>query len=257
MTDLDLLLDLHLPNPRQGPGNTTATLRALELSGLRGREGLQIADLGCGTGASTLVLAEHLDAELHAVDFLEPFLDVLRREAATRPLKGRVHPVVADFADLPFAPGSLDAIWSEGAIYNLGFEAGVAAWKPLLRPGGVLAVSELTWLTAERPAALQAHWDAAYPEVDTASAKLAVLERHGFTPIGYFPLPEAAWLDAYYGPLRARFPAFLAAHPGNEAARAIVAEEEEEMALYEAHRAHVSYGFYIARRADHGSSAHP
>jgi hypothetical protein len=33
----------------------------------------------------------------------------------------------------------LDAIWSEGAIYNMGFEAAIAAWKAFLKPGGILS----------------------------------------------------------------------------------------------------------------------
>ncbi len=146
---------------------------------------------------------------------------------------------------MPFAPGSLDVIWSEGAIYLLGFEAGITAWRPLLAPGGVLAVSELTWLTHDRPPALQAYWDAHYPEVDTASSKLAVLERHGLTVRGYFPLPVSDWLDGYLGPLEAGFDAFLARHP-TAAARALVREAREEHALYRQHRDHVSYGFYVA-----------
>ncbi len=34
---------------------------------------------------------------------------------------------------LPFAAGSPDAIWSEGAIYNMGFESGVRQWHRFLR----------------------------------------------------------------------------------------------------------------------------
>ena len=47
---------------------------------------------------------------------------------------------------LTFAEESLDLIWSEGAIYNMGFGKGIEAWRPFLRSGGVLAVSEITWL---------------------------------------------------------------------------------------------------------------
>jgi hypothetical protein len=30
---------------------------------------------------------------------------------------------------LPFDEGEFDVIWSEGAVYNMGFEAGVSAWS--------------------------------------------------------------------------------------------------------------------------------
>jgi SAM-dependent methyltransferase len=249
--NLKLLVDLHVAAERQGPGDVAETLRAIELSGLLERRGMRIADVGCGTGASTLVLAANLDAEVIAVDLLSDFLDVLRQRVAREGLGERLSAVNASMDSLPFKPHSLDAIWSEGAIYNIGFENGVRQWRQYIRPGGILAVSELTWLTANRPAELETHWCARYPEVGMASAKLSVLERNGFAPLGYFVLPEHCWLENYYRPLQQRFPAFLAQYKSSDAA-ALVAEEEVEISLYERYREFVSYGFYIARTTDSG-----
>lgn len=250
MENLQLLVDLHLPADRQGPGGEAETRRAIELSGLAGKPGLSIADIGCGTGASTLVLARELDARIVAVDLFPEFLDALQARATRAGLAGRIRTEAASMDALTFAPGSLDAIWSEGAIYNIGFEAGVRSWRRFLKPGGILAVSELTWLTHTRPAEIEAHWRAEYPEVGTASAKLGVLERQGYTPIGYFVLPERCWLDAYYRPTQQRIPAFLAAHGHSEAARAVAAAEDQELSLYERYRSYFGYGFYIARKND-------
>jgi SAM-dependent methyltransferase len=250
MDDLDLLIDLHADAARQGPGGDDETRLAIGLSGLRGRRGLRIADIGCGTGAAALLLARELDAHVTAVDFLPAFLERLDTAAARAGLSGRIDTLAASMDALPFAEGTFDAIWSEGAICNIGFAAGVAGWRRFLKPGGILAVSDLTWLTAVRPDPLQAHWDAEYPEVDTASARFGVLEQAGYSPIGYFTLPERCWLDHYYRPLQARLAAFLDRHAHSPAARAIVAAEQAEIALYESHRAFVSYGFHVARRVD-------
>jgi len=250
LDNLRLLIDLHINGERQGPGDVAETRRAIELSGLLERRSLTIADIGCGTGASALVLAADLDARIIAIDAVSDFLDVLRMRAARAGVVERVTTVNASMDSLPFEADSLDAIWSEGAIYNMGFEHGVRRWRPFLKPGGILAVSELTWLTASRPAELEAHWSAHYPEVGTASSKLAVLERNGYVPLGYFVLPESCWLENYYHPLQQRFPAFLAQYGSSDAAAAVVAEEEVEIALYERYRAFVSYGFYVARRTD-------
>lgn len=250
MDELALLTDLHVDGARQGPGGDDQTRLAVTLSGLADRSNLRIADVGCGTGASTLVLARALDAEVVAVDLLPAFLAKLERAAEAAGLADRVTPCAGSMEALPFADRELDAIWAEGAIYTMGFAAGVAAWRRFLKPGGILAVSEITWLTDRRPAALQAHWDGEYPEIDTASAKLRVLEGTGFSPIGYFVLPEACWLDAYYRPMQARFEAFLAAHGHSDAARAIVAAEEAEIALYQENSAYFGYGYYIARKID-------
>ena len=248
MDDLLLLIDLHKDGARQGPGGDDETSLAVSLSGLRGATNLKIADIGCGTGASTLVLARELDAHITAVDFCPEFLTKLEDVAARAGVADRITTLSASMEALPFAEAAYDAIWSEGAIYNMGFAAGVEAWRNYLKPNGILAVSELTWLTDQRPEELQNHWEREYPEVDTASGKMAVLERLGFSPIGYFPLSEYCWLDNYYRPMQQRFSGYLDRHKDSEAAREIVAAEENEISLYERHRAFVSYGYYIARK---------
>jgi SAM-dependent methyltransferase len=246
--DLQLMVDLHLEADRQGPGGDAETHRAIEMSGLRNRHGLKIADIGCGTGASTLVLARELEAEIIAIDFVPEFLAVLEERAIQAGVAERITTAQASMDSLPVTVGTLDAIWSEGAIYNIGFETGVRDWRRFLKPGGILAVSELTWLTNSRPAELESHWRSQYAEVDTASSKMAVLERNGYTPLGYFVLPEQCWLDAYYRPMQERFAAFLQAHDSSDSARAIVAAEEREMDLYRRYRLYVGYGYYIARK---------
>ena len=247
--DIELLIDLHLDGERQGPGSVEVTQQSIALSGLRGKRDLQIADIGCGTGASTLVLAEEFEGpRITAVDLFPQFLERLEQAAERKKLRSRIATRNVSMDKLPFAQESLDAIWSEGAIYNIGFEQGVRTWRPLLKPGGVLAVSELTWLTKSRPEELERTWAEGYPEVDTAGEKLAVLERNGFKPIGYFVLPEACWLEHYYRPLQARFPEFLKRHSHSKAALALVEEHEQEIDLYERHAAYVSYGYYIAQR---------
>lgn len=247
MDDLALLIDLHRNGNRQGPGGEDETRLAIELSGLSARKGLKVADIGCGTGASSLVLSKQLDARVTAVDFLPEFLHRLDRAAERENLGDRIEILLASMDALPFSEQSLDAIWSEAAIYNMGFANGIRAWHRYLKPNGILAVSDLTWLTRERPAELEQHWSQAYPEVDTASAKLAIMEANGFSPIGYFALPKHCWLDNYYRPMQARFAAFLSRNDNSEAAAAIVAAEENEIALYERNSAFVSYGFYVAR----------
>lgn len=245
---LDLLIDLHRDGARQGPGDASDTRLALALSGLAGRSGLRIADIGCGTGASTLVLARELDATVTAVDMAEDFLIELRQRAEQAGVGERISTLAGSMEALPFEDGALDAIWSEGAIYNMGFANGIKAWRRLLKPGGILAVSELTWLTRERPAELEQHWRQEYPEVDTASAKIGLLEACGYAPIGYFALAERSWLEGYYRPLQQRFDGFLSRHENNEAARAIVTAEQREIELYERYAAFISYGYYVARR---------
>lgn len=249
MDHLELLIDLHQANPRQGPGDDAQTALALRLAGIDADAPQAVADIGCGTGAATLALARLLPrAQITAVDFLPPFLAQLQQRCEAAGVAGRVTPLAASMSDLPFADAQFDLLWSEGAIYNMGFERGVQSWRRFLKPGGVLVASELTWTTHTRPPELQAHWEREYPEVGTAADKIGVLERHGYSPLGYFVLPESCWLDQYYRPLRAGFADFLGRHGQSEASRAVVAEHEQETALFETHKAFFGYGFYIARK---------
>jgi SAM-dependent methyltransferase len=248
MDEMKLLIDLHKDGERQGPGGTGETERALNLARIDRNAALKIADIGCCTGASTIVLAKLLNARITAVDFIQDFLDVLIQKATAAGVANQVSPLACSMEDLPFAEGEFDDIWSEGAIYNIGFAKGADQWRTYLKPGGLLVVSEITWITDSRPAELQQHWEQEYPEIETASARFRVLERHGYSPTGYFTMPESCWLDHYYRPMQGRFAGFLARNGNSEPARALVAETRQEITLYEKYKAHFSYGFYIARK---------
>ena len=244
----DLLIDLHKGNKRQGPGGDEQTIQALQLAGLPGSsEPLKIADIGCGTGASTLTLAEHLNADITAVDLFQDFLDILNADAKKHGVADKIITLAGPMEDLSFDEGSLDVIWAEGAIYNMGFAKGMAYFKHFLKPSGILAASEITWLTKERPAEIQQHWDAEYPEIATASDKIGILEDQGFILKGYFPLPESCWLDNYYTPLENAYDVFLDRHNSDDA-RAIIESEKLEVSLYKKYQRYFSYGFYIAQK---------
>lgn len=248
MDDIELLIDLHKHAERQGPGGDIETKRAMELAMLDPVAPLRVADIGCGTGASALQLARSLNAEIKAVDFSPEFLEILMDRAGRDGLEGKLDTVTGSMDTLQFDEEELDVIWSEGAIYNMGFEQGIKNWRRFLKPGGVLVVSEITWITDDRPADIQHYWEEAYPEIATASAKIRLLENNGYSPVGYFVLPEKCWLENYYRPLQAGFAGFLERHSHSPQARAIVEAEQQEIALYEKHRSSYSYGFYIARK---------
>jgi ubiquinone/menaquinone biosynthesis C-methylase UbiE len=248
VNDFQLLIDLHRPAERQGPGGDAETKQAMELADLDRSRPLRIADIGCGTGASTILLAKELDADITAVDCLPEFLDELQTRANNQGVGDRITTLNCSMDALPFAEGEFDVIWSEGAVYNIGFETGVSAWSRFLKPGGKLIVSEITWLSAKRPAELQSHWQTEYPEIDVASAKIGLLERHGYSPEGYFVLSVHCWLENYYRPMQSRFGAFLERHGHSEQAKAVVEAEKHEITLYEKFRDYYSYGVYMTKK---------
>lgn len=248
MDELSLLEDLHKRQKRQGPGGEAETRKAMDMANLQKSEPLRIADIGCGTGASTLQLAHALNAEITAVDFLPGFIAALKDNAEAEGLSEKVKPLECSMEQLPFAEEEYDVIWSEGAIYNMGFEKGLTEWRPFLKAGGILAVSEITWITGTRPPELQQYWEAQYLEIATASSKIQVLEENGYSPIGYFVLPESCWLENYYRPLQNDFSDFLARHENDKGTAAIIESEREEIAFYEKYKSYYSYGMYVAQK---------
>ena len=84
----------------------------------------------------------------------------------------------------------------------------------------------------------------------TASAKINVLEQNGYSPIGYFILPENCWLDNYYLPLKNGFNDFLSRNGNSEQAKAVVEEHDLEQSLYLKYKEYFSYGFFVAKKVD-------
>lgn len=130
---LDFIISFHTKLYRQGPGSDEETLQAIKLTGLSESNELNVLDLGCGTGAQTNVLANHLNGIITALDLFQPFLD----ELEDRIKSPNVRTFQGSMDDLPFEKESFDLIWSEGAVYNMGFENGLKYLHPFLKKNGI------------------------------------------------------------------------------------------------------------------------
>ncbi len=224
------------------PGSDASTRRALGLvPGLPAAP--VVADMGCGPGAASLVLAEALpEARIVALDLLMGSLARLRARAPAGML-----PVLGDMLRPPLAPGSVDLIWAEGSAYVLGLAKALRAWQPLLRPSGCLAVSDAVWLTGEPPPEARAFWGEDYPQMTDRDGALAALRAAGMEPVVDFVLPADDW-DAYYVPLEARLRQLRANHPGDADAEAVAEAVGAEIDLFRRHGASYGYLFMVAMR---------
>ncbi len=166
-----VFFEIHSGLSREAPGGAEHTRRALGLLPELPRP-VRVLDIGCGPGAQSLVLAREVDGSVVAVDNHEPFLEALRMRAQAEGLADRIEARDEDMFDLPFAAGSFDLIWSEGSIYVIGFEKGLRTWRPLLKDGGCIALTECVWLTANAPDACREFWDMAYPTMADRESNL-------------------------------------------------------------------------------------
>ncbi|WP_461211346.1 class I SAM-dependent methyltransferase [Desulfocurvus sp. DL9XJH121] len=246
---IELLMELHRDTPRQGPGERRATLKALDMcAGLPGEP--DILDVGCGSGAQTLHLAEATRGRITATDINPPFLDQLGAAVRAKGLEHRITTLRADIGDLPLAPASFDLVWCEGAVFVVGFDRGLALWRGLLRPGGCLVLSELTWHTRTPSSETKAYFGQWCPEMRDVRGNLAACRQAGYEVLGHFTLGARGWSEEYYAPLRTRLPAFRRAHPGDEVAAVVTQMTEEQMDLFERFNREYGYEFYVLRRED-------
>jgi len=197
--DLRLLFELFENTPRQGPGSVETTRCALRLlpDTLRIE---RVLDLGCGTGGSTIVLAEETGAQVTAVDIHPPFLATLRARAEERNLADRITTVAADMANAASFGSGFDLIWAEGSAYSIGFENALRRWRPLLRPAGCLVATELVWFVAKPAARARAFFAGEYPDMRDDVTRINQARSVGYELLGSFRLPAEDW-HAYYAGL--------------------------------------------------------
>lgn len=150
--------------------------------------------------------------------------------------------------DLPFEKETLDLIWSEGAIYNIGFQRGLNEWREYLKKGGYVAVSEVSWFTDWRPAEINDFWMDAYPEIDTIPNKAGQMQKAGYVPVASFILPENCWIEHFYAPQVEAQEIFLRRYAGNKVAEDFIANQRYETQLYYKYKEFYGYVFYIGKK---------
>lgn len=245
--DFQLICEYFSTLDRQGPGSPDVTTKALSFIDNLTSDS-RIADIGCGTGGQTMVLANHAPGQITGIDLFPLFIDVFNKNARTLNLQDRVQGVVGSMENLPFQNEELDLIWSEGAIYNIGFERGINDWRTFLKPGGFISVSEASWFTQDRPEEIDQFWIREYPEIDTIPNKVAQMQNAGYIPIATFVLPETCWTDHFYAPQVSTQKYFLEKYAGNQAAEEFIKVQKHEAELYNKYKEFYGYVFYIGKK---------
>lgn len=245
-----VFLEMQIQLKRNAPGSDAMTRTMFEsLDGLPQEP--EMLFMGCGQGNDVLELLRCSKGRATAVDMLKPFLAKLEGKAEAVGISGeRLRTVCSDFEALDLPDGIFDLLWSEGAIYTLGFEEGLKAWAKYLKPGGLAVVSECTWLTDTPSVEAKLFWENAYPAMGTLSENMDRAKRAGFELLETQVLPEEDWWTDYYQPLIPLIAEARETYAGDSGVQAMLGEEETEIRLYERHAADYSYVFYVLRKQD-------
>ena len=238
------LIKIHSGLDRQGPGDSDFSDYIIEqIPELPPSP--RIADLGCGAGAGTLILAEKFQSKVKAVDFARVFLDQLMDRARKKGLEGFIEIIECDIGSLDWEPGTIDLIWSEGAAYNITFKGALEAWRPLLVVNGIAVISEMNYFSDDVSETVTRYMKNAYPEIKTESRNVDLINSSGFEVLGVHRLPSYAWWDNYYDPLREKIN--VVRNSDDKVIQAVISETEEEMRFFKEHDKDYGYTYYIMR----------
>ena len=108
----------------------------------RDKQRYNIADIGCGTGRYSKIIAERVDTNLRlfCCDYSIPMLAECRKHMRLEYPAKDTHYCLVSANDLPFACGCFDAVTTFNAVHHFDIDSFVAAAARVLRPGGLLSI---------------------------------------------------------------------------------------------------------------------
>jgi len=208
-----------------------------------------VVDAGCGAGRQTFVLADELRTPVHAVDSHQPFLDRLRQRAEEKGVAQMVRTHCMDMKDIPSVFPTIDLLWAEGAVYNVGFTNALAIWAKAIRPNGFAVVSELCWLRGHNiPDAITEFFRSGYPEMQSVEQNIETAEEAGYKLFNTYRLPKEKWVKDYYDILEPRAKSLL--NHSDVAVRDLAVETLKEIETFRIAEDSYGYVFYILQRSN-------
>ncbi len=247
MDGMEYFYELFEALPRGGPGDIQSTRKAFNTIPQPPAQPL-ILDIGCGPGVQTIELAKCSKGKIIALDNHQAFLDTLIKKAKSEGLLDQIVPQNCSMLEMDFEENTFDIIWSEGALYFMGFQNGLSRCHQLLKDNGYLAVTEIVYLGSNPPAPLVQFFEREYPDIQTVKDRLALIQNEGFRIISNFTLPESSWLDRFYLPMEEEIKRLNKKYQDNEVALGVFNEMQNEIKLYKDYSEFYGYEFFIMQK---------
>ena len=244
--DLEILHEIFQDLPRLGAGRDEYTQKAFEMIPEINQP--KILDIGCGTGLQTIKLAKMSNGEVIGIDVFERYLDQFRESIKEEKLEKRVKAVNMSMTEIKYPEKHFDILWAEGSIFIIGFENGLIEWKKYIKDNGFLAIHDLAWIKDNPPKEVFDFFQRIYPGMKTMEEHLEMIKQSGYKILGYFPLPEDAWWEFFYKPLKKRLPGLKIRFKDNPKAMDMLADNELEIEMYEKYNQWYSSVFYIMQK---------
>jgi ubiquinone/menaquinone biosynthesis C-methylase UbiE len=249
MEGIEYLYELCEALPRSGPGDNEYTKRAFSAIPYPTKHPL-ILDIGCGQGMQTIALAKISRGEIIALDNYQVFLDILMDEARNEGIEKSITPINMSMLNMDFEEKTFDIIWSEGALYFMGFQNGLKRCHRLLKDKGCLAVTELVYTAPNPPDEVIEYFDNEYPEIKGIKKNMEIIKEEKFHLISNFTLPESAWLNNYYLPMEKELPRLNRKYRGNDAALSVFEGFKNEIDFYKKYSEFYGYEFFVMQKSE-------
>jgi len=237
--DPDVFFTLHADLPREGPGETADVAWAAEVAGLK--PDARVLDAASGPGGDLgALLRAAPKGHVTAIDKHAPFID------AARARWGKDKRVSLLTGDMTAPDGPFDLIWCAGAVYFLGIEAALAAWRGKLAANGHIAFSEPCYFTETPSYGARALWEGEGVTVTDEAGIRARIAAAGYDTLATRRLSDIAW-ESYYRPMEARIAALRS--KADKRLAAVLDDAEAEIAAWRAHRGETGYLLAVVRPA--------
>jgi cyclopropane fatty-acyl-phospholipid synthase-like methyltransferase len=181
-----------------------------------------ILDIGCGTGVTTLTLADIYTGIIYAVDSNKKSLSRLEEKIKSLNLSKRVITIHSSVFDLKLTDVKFDIILAEGLLNIIGFENGLFTANKYIRENGYFIIHD---------------------EIADQNEKLKIMERNGYKLLGSFELNEDIWWNDYYKKMEKE----ISSYDGKNI-KYLFKKELDEIEMYKKNPARFRSMYYILKK---------
>jgi ubiquinone/menaquinone biosynthesis C-methylase UbiE len=246
MEGMEYFYELFRNLPRGGPGDNKSTRKSFSYLKNLPSEPF-ILDIGCGCGVQTLELARISKGKIVALDTYQPFLNVLMENAKKAGFDSRIITKNQSMLEMDFKNSTFDIIWSEGAIFVMGFQNGLKKCNQLLKQKGYFVVSEAVLLLPNLPKPLKEFWDKEYHDIKDIKSNISMIEDEGFNVLYHFTLPKSCWVD-FYSQMNEQIKELKKKYHNNKTALQVFENFEKEKKMYDDYSDYFGYQFFIMQK---------
>ncbi len=157
--------------------------------------------------------------------------------------------------EMDFDDNTFNVIWSEGALYFMGFQHGLTRCNHLLKNKGYFVVTEAVLFSPNIPKPLKKFWDEGYPDIKDLKTNIDLIQNEGFNLFFHFILPKSSWINNYFSPMEKKIQELKKKHHDNKTALQVFEECEKEIKIFHEYSDYFCYEFFIMQKKDQNSSS--